>query len=104
MVRSVVRAKPRTTLRSPTSVESVLTQPEMARDDEMLARRFRDGDAEAFERVVRENRRAVYMMARRLLDSHEEADEAAQQAFVRAWRARGGFRGESSLRTWLMKS
>lgn len=65
--------------------------------------RFRAGDTKAFERVVRDNRRAVYLMARRLLGSHEDADEAAQVAFVRAWRSRGTFRGASSLRTWLIR-
>jgi len=45
----------------------------------------------------------VYSMARRVLETHEDADEAAQLAFVRAWRARHSFRGESSLRTWLIR-
>ncbi len=43
------------------------------------------------------------MVARRLLGSHEEADEAAQVTFVRAWRGLERFRGEAALRTWLMR-
>ncbi len=42
-------------------------------------------------------------MARRFLETHEDADEAAQIAFLRAWKAREGFRGDSSLRTWLIR-
>ena len=49
------------------------------------------------------HRQAVYRVARRLLGSHEEADEAAQVAFVRAWRSLDRFREESSLRTWLTR-
>lgn len=43
------------------------------------------------------------MVARRFLRSHADADEAAQRAFVRAWKALDGFRGESGLRTWLIR-
>lgn len=72
-------------------------------DDPALLARFRAGDEAAFDAVMTAHRRAVYLMARRLLDSHEDADEASQQAFVRAWRAREGFRGEAGLRTWLIR-
>jgi RNA polymerase sigma-70 factor (ECF subfamily) len=68
-----------------------------------LVERFRAGDEGAFDRIVREHRRAVYMMARRILHRHEEADEAAQVAFVRAWQARASFRGAASIRTWLIR-
>jgi RNA polymerase sigma-70 factor (ECF subfamily) len=84
-------------------VDTVLTQAQLVREDATLVDRFRHGDAEAFDRVVRENRHAVYMTARRVLRRHEEADEAAQRAFVRAWKARAGFRGASSIRTWLIR-
>jgi RNA polymerase sigma-70 factor (ECF subfamily) len=69
--------------------------------DASLGERFRRGDAEAFERIVREHGRTVYLLARRLLRSHDDADEAAQRAFVRAWKARRTFRGASSIGTWL---
>ena len=71
--------------------------------DARLVERIRAGDARAFDEIVARHKRAVYSMARRLLDSHEDADEAAQVTFVRAWQALGGFRGESSLRTWLVR-
>ena len=80
-----------------------MAQPRFASDEASLAQRFRAGDEAAFERIVGEHRRAVYMMARRLLPTHEEADEAAQIAFVRAWQARASFRGASSIRTWLIR-
>lgn len=84
-------------------METALTRPRWREDGESLARRLREGDAAAFERIVRENRETVYLMARRILGSHSEADEAAQIAFVRAWRARARFRGASSVRTWLVR-
>lgn len=68
-----------------------------------LLERFREGDAAAFDRIVRLHRLAVYRVARRMLGSHDEADEAVQETFVRAYGALSGFRGESRLRTWLIR-
>jgi RNA polymerase sigma-70 factor (ECF subfamily) len=72
-------------------------------DDRDLAERHRAGDPSAFEEIVARHKRVVYLTARKLLPSHADADEAAQLAFVRAWRALDGFRGDSSLRTWLVR-
>ena len=68
-----------------------------------LLDRFRAGDAAAFDRIVSLHRLAVYRVARRILGSHEEADEAAQETFLRAYRSLSGFRGECRLRTWLIR-
>jgi len=75
---------------------------ERARDEALVAR-FRRGDAAAFDDIVVRHRREVYVVARRILGSHEDADEAAQEAFLRAWRGLGRFRGEAALRTWLIR-
>ncbi|NIM01600.1 MAG: sigma-70 family RNA polymerase sigma factor [Acidobacteria bacterium] len=74
-----------------------------APDEATLAARFRAGDRNAFDEIVTLHRGSLYSVARRLLRRHEDADEAAQTAFVRAWRARERFRGDAQLRTWLMR-
>lgn len=84
-------------------VEAVIDDRTQVPDDGRLLRRFRDGDTTAFDEIVRAHRAAVYRVARRVLGSHEEADEAAQLAFVRAWKALHRFRGEAALRTWLVR-
>lgn len=71
-------------------------------DAEILGR-FRSGDGSAFDDLVRAYQRDVYRMAFRLTRSSAEADDLAQECFLRAYRALDGFRGESSLRTWLMR-
>ena len=71
--------------------------------DVELVERHRAGDAAAFSEIVARHKRVVYLTARRMLASHEDADEAAQLAFVRAWRSLCGFRGDSALRTWLVR-
>lgn len=71
-----------------------------AADD--LLERARAGDAAAFSEIVREYQAPVYRAALAALGSPAEAEEAAQDAFVAAFRRLDGFRGESSLKTWLV--
>jgi RNA polymerase sigma-70 factor, ECF subfamily len=58
------------------------------------------GDARAFERLYRANVGRVRALACRLMGA-EEADEATQDVFVRAWEKLGTFRGEAAFGTWL---
>jgi DNA-directed RNA polymerase specialized sigma24 family protein len=60
------------------------------------------GSREAFERLLRENERAVYRMTLAALGRRQDAEDAAQETFVLAWRKLATFRGESSFRTWLL--
>ena len=58
------------------------------------------GDAEAFGRIYRRHLARVHTLARRMLGP-EEADDATQDVFIRAWERLGSFRGESAFGTWL---
>jgi RNA polymerase sigma-70 factor, ECF subfamily len=58
------------------------------------------GDASAFERLYRKHISRVYGLIRRML-SDDDADEVAQDVFVRAWQKLGTFRGEAAFGTWL---
>src|SRR3954470_13687987 len=58
------------------------------------------GDASAFERLYRNHVNRVYGLVRRML-SDDDADEVAQDIFVRVWQKLGTFRGESAFGTWL---
>jgi RNA polymerase sigma-70 factor (ECF subfamily) len=60
------------------------------------------GDAHAFERLYRGHIARIHSLARRMLGvGDDEADEAAQDVFVRAWEKLGTFRGEAAFGTWL---
>jgi len=72
-----------------------------ARDRE-LAIRASGGDAGAFRRLVREHSGLVYRVALRILGA-QEAQDASQEAWVRAWRNIENFRGESAFSTWLYR-
>lgn len=71
-------------------------------DDEML-RRIRQGDHEAFGILVRRHGDMVYTLARRMLTTVEDAEEAAQDAFVRAFRALPRFEQRARFSTWLYR-
>jgi RNA polymerase sigma-70 factor (ECF subfamily) len=56
-----------------------------------------------FEALVRSEAETVLRLARRLLGEPDEAQDLAQDALLKAWRALPTFRGEASLRTWLLR-
>ncbi len=60
------------------------------------------GEREAFERLYRRHVPRIHSLARRMLGA-EEAEEATQDAFVRAWTKLAGFRGEAAFGTWLYR-
>src|SRR5256714_2489951 len=66
-----------------------------------LLERLRAGDARAFEELVIAYQHRVYGVALRMLGSRAEAEEIAQEVFLRAYRAIGACRGEARLGTWL---
>jgi len=66
-----------------------------------LLERLRAGDARAFEELVIAYQHRVFGVALRMLGSRAEAEEIAQEVFLRAYRAIGEFRGEARLGTWL---
>lgn len=70
--------------------------------DEELVALARRGDTDAFDQLVGRHQAAVYRAALAALRVPEDAEEAAQDALVRAWSSLGRFRGDSSLRTWLL--
>jgi RNA polymerase sigma-70 factor, ECF subfamily len=72
-------------------------------DDRILVQAAQDGDVDAFAALVRRYQAAVYRVALRMLGSEADAQDAAQESFVRAWRGLGRFRSESAVSTWLYR-
>jgi RNA polymerase sigma-70 factor (ECF subfamily) len=72
-------------------------------DDLQLAARAAHGDTDAFTAIMRRHNRMLYRAARSILRSDAEAEDAVQDAYVRAYRAMNEFRGDASLSTWLTR-
>jgi RNA polymerase sigma-70 factor, ECF subfamily len=70
--------------------------------DAELVARARRGSSAAFGELVDRNGTAVYRATRAVLWSHNEAEDAAQDAFVVAYERLASFRGDASFKTWLL--
>jgi len=74
---------------------------QQAADDAARVQRFLGGDAAAFAEIVTVHRAPIHTLALSFLKNHADAEEITQDTFLRAHRGLHGFRGESSLATWL---
>lgn len=70
--------------------------------DATLIRRSASGDRAAFDEVVARHGAAVFRFTRAIASNDSAAEDATQEAFLGAWRSAGAFRGEASVRTWLL--
>lgn len=68
-----------------------------------LAQRCKQGDLAAFEEMYRANAPRLYTLVLRMTGSEADAEDLLQEVFLQAHRKLGGFRGESSLGTWLYR-
>jgi RNA polymerase sigma-70 factor, ECF subfamily len=71
--------------------------------DTELVERIRQGDVRAMELLMRRHNRMLYRTARAILRDDAEAEDAVQEAYLRAYKALPGFRGESKVSTWLVR-
>jgi RNA polymerase sigma-70 factor (ECF subfamily) len=69
--------------------------------DAQLVRRTLDGDDLAFDQLIDRHAAACLRFATRMLDSHEDAQEVAQDAWMRAFRALDRYDASTAFRTWL---
>ncbi len=72
-------------------------------DEPALIRRAQGGDAAAFEALVTMHAQLVYNLALRTLDNAQEAEDVAQETFVRAWQGLPRFQGRAQFSTWLYR-
>jgi len=63
----------------------------------------KQGDEQAWARLVEATHREVYSLCLRILRDPDDAAEATQDAYLKAWRGLAGFRGEAMFRTWLYR-
>ena len=70
--------------------------------DEELVERARAGDDSALDILVKHHHAAVYRVALSILGDEGSAQDVAQDAFIKGFRAIAGFRGEASFRAWIL--
>jgi len=71
--------------------------------DEEAAARALEGDAGAFELLMRRHNQRLFRLARAVLGSDQDAEDAVQESYIRAYAALDRFEGRSSVATWLSR-
>jgi RNA polymerase sigma-70 factor (ECF subfamily) len=82
---------------------SLMPQTHVDSAEHELIRRVRDGDKDAFYGLVRPYQRTVFFAAKSVLGNDADAEEAAQEAVLKAFLHIKDFRGESKFSTWLVR-
>jgi RNA polymerase sigma-70 factor (ECF subfamily) len=72
-------------------------------EDRQAVEACQRGEKEAFDLLVARHQRAVYRLCYRFVNNHEDANDIAQEVFLKAWKAIPRFRGDSSFSTWLYR-
>jgi RNA polymerase sigma-70 factor (ECF subfamily) len=71
--------------------------------DSVLVEKTKQGDREAFGKLMEKYKHQVYFIAYRMTNSHADADDLSQEAFIKAYRAIGRFRQRASFSTWIYR-
>lgn len=71
--------------------------------DGALVQRAKQGDADAFSQLAARHQRVVYNLAYRFMRDATQAEDMAQEAFLKAYRMLDGFRGDCSFSTWMYR-
>ena len=86
-----------------TDIQVSAPWPLVSPEERRLLEAAAAGDQKASAVLVQRHRSAVYAIALRLTGNQSDAEEATQDAFLRAFRYLPNFRGESSFKTWLLR-
>ncbi|HKZ79801.1 MAG TPA: sigma-70 family RNA polymerase sigma factor [Pyrinomonadaceae bacterium] len=93
-------------LRGQMDLQEVASAPELElcqSSDAEFIERLKQGEAAAFDLLVRERSGEIYGLLFRLTENREEARDLTQETFLRAFQSIGRFRGEADLRTWIYR-
>ncbi len=71
--------------------------------DEELVTRSQGGDVDSFNQLILRWERPIFALAYRVLGREEDARDVSQEAFLRAYRALPGFKGEAKFSSWLYR-
>ena len=88
---------------SPRGLSDSAKPSRMADADAELVTRSQTGDPVAFEELVRQHQRMIHALTFRMTGSLTDAEDLAQETFLRAYEQVGGFRGSAKFSTWLYR-
>src|SRR5260370_11691895 len=89
---------------NPSVMPNIQTQgTEEVHPDVLLVNRAREGDVQAFEKLVKQYDRQVFRIAQHITQNREDAEDVVQDAFLKAYEKLDQFQGNSKFYTWLVR-
>src|SRR5712692_645122 len=82
---------------------AAISRPEFRLDEVELISAAKAGDRRAFDELVRRSFVDTFTLARRLTGNEEDGRDVVQDAYLRAWRGIGKFRGDAQFSTWMYR-
>lgn len=83
--------------------EGIDKQGRLFEDDTILVKAFQSGDKKAFDKLVLGHMDKIFNLCYRFLGDYEEANDSAQETFIKVYRSLDEFKLQSSFSTWLYK-
>ena len=74
-----------------------------AKIDQLLVERVQKGEKHAFDLLIQKYQHRIVSLVSRYVSDHAEAQDVAQEAFIKAYRALPNFRGDSAFYTWIYR-
>lgn len=87
---------------SSTGPEPASAAPD-APDDRPLVLRAKQGDLAAYDELIQRHQQRIYGLCYHLTANHEDANDLAQDSFIKGWKALASFKGDSSFYTWIYR-
>jgi len=86
-----------------TTNDAASAKQEAAAEDRELVRKAKTGDMDAYDQLVRRYQERIYGTIYHMTSNHEDANDLAQETFVKAYSALKNFKGDSSFFTWVYR-
>lgn len=83
--------------------ERTVTEPAVPTEESDLVKRAQRGELEAYDELVRRYQERIYATVYHMTSNHEDANDLAQDSFIKAFQALKSFKGGSSFYTWLYR-
>src|SRR2546423_8347669 len=90
-------------LEKPPSTPSAPPSASSPQEEQPLVRRAKTGDLEAYDELVRRYQERIYATIYHMTANHEDANDLAQETFIKAYQALKSVKGDSSLFTWVYR-
>ena len=85
------------------AVPQVIAPVILPTEEQILVRRAKDGDLPAYDELIQRYQERIYATVYHMTANHEDANDLAQETFIKAYKALHSFKGDSSFYTWIYR-